>query len=177
MRLAIRHRLGLLPFDSLARETCVCKARTAQLFAKDPDHLLACSRHRRTFITMRHNNLVQVVLDLARLVGFHAIREPNDHIRPPEIAALPPHSEKFNHHADILLLKHDLKLYIDVTVVRPTTVTNLRSNPRVENTPLAATIPVAKAKHLKYDAIARANEYTMIPFVVESYGGFGKEAV
>jgi hypothetical protein len=116
-------------------------------------------------------------MDLAHLVGFHAVREPNAHVRPPEIAALPANSEKYNQHADLLLLKHDLKLYIDVTVVRPSSTTVLKNHPRIENTPLFATIHTAKTKHTKYDAIARVNDYTMIPFVLESYGGFGKEAV
>jgi hypothetical protein len=177
MRLAIRHRLGLLPFDSLARQSCVCKARTVQRFADDPDHFHSCSRHRRNCVTVRHNNLCSVLMDLAHLVGFHAVREPNAHVRPPEIAALPANSEKYNQHADLLLLKHDLKLYIDVTVVRPSSTTVLKNHPRIENTPLVATIHTAKTKHTKYDAIARVNDYTMIPFVLESYGGFGKEAV
>jgi len=32
------------------------------------------------------------------------------------------------------------------------------------------------AKHRKYDAIAAANHYKMLPFVLESYGGIGQEA-
>ena len=125
MRLAVRHRLGLLPYESLASEHCVCRPHTS--FLTDPDHFHSCEKFKRTFLTQRHNNLVQVVMDLAINAGFIAIREPNTHIRPAAVADAPADSKHYNLHADILLLKHDRKFYIDVTVARPTNESNLRS--------------------------------------------------
>ena len=55
MRLAIRKRLGLLPFDQLRDQKCTCPAQTA--FASDPDHFHSCSTG-KTHLTRRHNNLV-----------------------------------------------------------------------------------------------------------------------
>lgn len=49
MRLATRHRLGLLPFDVLRHDSCICK--TNPLFAVDPDHFHSCEKLRRTFHT------------------------------------------------------------------------------------------------------------------------------
>jgi len=129
MRLAVRHRLGLLPYESLASEQCACRRHTS--FLADPDHFHSCDKFKRTFLTQRHNNLVQVVMDLAINAGFIAIREPNTHIRPAAVADMPADSEHYNLHADILLLKHDRKFYIDVTVVRPTNESQLRARPRL----------------------------------------------
>ena len=173
LRLAVRHRLGVLPYDSLADQHCYCSFKTS--FAVDPDHFHSCAKHRRTLITQRHNNLVQVLQDLAVSVGFTAIREPNSHVRPEEIAAQATCSEEYNHHADLLLLKHGLKLYIDVTVTRPTKESTLR-NGGISTMPLFSTRAVAAKKHSKYDEIARVNEYRMVPFAVETYGGIGAEA-
>jgi hypothetical protein len=77
--------------------------------------------------------------------------------------------------ADIPLLRHDLKLYIDVTLIRPTAESLLKRS-GTRTTPLFSTKKRAKAKHKKYAAIAEVNGYRMIPFVIESYGGMGAEA-
>jgi hypothetical protein len=175
MRLAVRHRLGLLPYDSLAPVHCVCRPHTS--FLTDPDHFHSCEKFKRTFLTQRHNNLVQVVMDLAINAGFIAIREPNTHIRPTAVADAPADSKHYNLHADILLLKHDRKYYIDVTVARPTNESNLRGRPRhVSSIPLASTRPAAQSKRSKYADITAVNGYTFVPFVMETYGGIGHEA-
>ena len=175
MRLAVRHRLGLLPYDSLASVHCVCRPHTS--FLTDPDHFHSCEKFKRTFLTQRHNNLVQVVMDLAINAGFIAIREPNTHIRPATVADAPADSKHYNLHADILLLKHDRKYYIDVTVARPTNESNLRSRPRhVSSIALASTRPAAQNKRSKYADITAVNGYTFVPFVMETYGGIGHEA-
>jgi hypothetical protein len=173
VRLAVRHRLGLLPFESLARQQCTCRFHTA--FAADPDHFHSCEQFKRMAITVRHNNLVQVLQDLAVSVGFSTTREPNSHIRPPGIADKPPHSAAYNEHADLLLLRHDTKLYIDVTVVRPTSDSSLKK-PLTLTKPLHMTTIRAQRKRTHYAAICQANGYTMVPFVVETYGGLGAEA-
>jgi hypothetical protein len=174
IRLATRHRLGLLPFDSLEHEKCACRFSTR--FIDDPDHFQSCEKFRRTYHTMRHNNIVQVVQDLAISVGFMAIREPNGHIRPDEIANLPSSSDGYNIHGDLLLLKHDMKLYIDVVICRPTAAHHFKSHPRVFDTPLYSTIIATKLKHKKYDEIAKVNDYRLFAFSMETYGGLGLES-
>jgi hypothetical protein len=86
VRLAIRHRLGLLPYESLARTKCICRFNTR--FADDPDHFHSCDKFKTSVLNQRHNNIVQVLQDLAVNAGFIAIREPNSHIRPADIASL-----------------------------------------------------------------------------------------
>jgi len=173
VRLGVRKRLGLLPFECLSTVRCSCRARTP--FSSDPDHFHSCDYFKRTLLTQRHNNLVQVLMDTAINAGFTAIREPNSHIRPEGIAEQDPLSDRYNLHADLLLLRHDLKLYIDVTVTRPTCLSQC-SRPYVRNIPLSSTRTPAANKRSKYTDISKANGYTLIPFVVESYGGLGPDA-
>ena len=175
MRLATRHRLGLLPFDVLRNDKCVC--RNTPRFEIDPDHFHSCEKLRRTFHTQRHNNIVQVLQDLAISVGFIAIREPNSHVRPAVIAGKSASSEDYNIHADLLLLKHDLKLYIDVVITRPTQATHLKFHCRVQDTPLHSTIEPSKEKHKKYSSIAEVNQYQLFAFCMESYGGISNESM
>ena len=167
MRIAIRKRLGLLPFDSLSKQFCFCRRTTA--FDTDPDHFHSCDKTKRTCLTQRHNNLVQVLIDLAHTAGFTCIKEPNSHIRPDGIAQQSPLSIAYNQHADILMLRHDQKLYIDVTVTRPTNESNVRSGhtqfrplraarvPSHTSTPSTETSPAPMAiscSHLHWRATA-----------------------
>jgi hypothetical protein len=173
-RLAVRHRLGLLPFDSLAHRRCIAATcSTSTTFATDPDHMHSCALHRRTLCTQRHNNLMQTLMDLARSVGFYASREPNHHRRPAGIGG--PGTDKWNDHADILLVKHNRRLYIDVCVTRPTNASNLQKSAIICQ-PLFSTRSRSSNKHGKYDAIAAENGYEMFPFILETYGGIGQEA-
>jgi hypothetical protein len=174
-RLAVRHRLGLVPFDCLLDEKCrVCQAGSS--FAEDPDHFHACVKHRRTLVTARHSDLMAAVMSLARSVGFYASREPNDHARPAELEFRKTTAsiEEYNAHADILLLKHNLKIYVDVSVVRTTAPSNIATGRT--DVPLAAASYRARDKHRKYDRICEVNGYTNIPFVLESNGGLSREA-
>jgi len=141
MRLAVCHRLGLPPSPSLPKRGCVCGA----LFSADPDHFHSCVYTRSSSLTQRHDHLVATLAGLARSCGFHVTHEPNHHLRPPQPTAaqsdgaaaaaaldlsddLPAH---YNRHGDLLLLKNALKLYIDVSVARPTNASSLSSQPAV----------------------------------------------
>lgn len=86
---------------------------------------------------------------------------------------LPPH---YDRHGDLLLLRHASKLYIDLSVTRPTNASTLQSQPRVTQQPLVSTHARAAAKKRKYHAIAEVNQYELLPFVLETYGGFGADA-
>ena len=175
-RLAIRHRLGLVPFDCLQDEQCrVCVSNSS--FAQDPDHLHSCVKHRRTFVTARHGDLMSAVMSLARSVGFYASREPNDHARPDELELRKGSVsiDEYNSHADILLLKHHLKLYVDVSVVRSTTPSKIAKG--CTDVPLAAASYRARDKHRKYDRICEVNGYKLMPFVLETNGGLSREAL
>jgi len=166
------------------------------LFASDPDHYHSCVKLRSSSLTLRHNSIVSTLAQLATEAGWHVTVEPNDHLRPvaaPAAAAAStvdataaaervscsdePESDHWNRHGDLLLLRHGVKLYIDVSCTRPTNSSSLASQPAVTHTPLVSTVIRAQQKMRKYTPIAEANGYTLLPFVVETYGGMGKEAL
>jgi hypothetical protein len=83
--------------------------------------------------------------------------------------------DEYNSHADILLLKHELKLYVDVSVVRSTAPSKIAKGRT--DVPLAAASYRARDKHRKYDRICEVNGYANMPFVLESNGALSREAV
>jgi hypothetical protein len=131
----------------------------------------SCAKHKNTLGTARHGDLISALMTLARSVGFFASREPNDHAQPEGLNLT---DEQYNDHADILLLKHDQRLYVDVAVTRPTAASNLTAG-HSANYPLQAAARRARMKHRKYDAICKLNGYTMVPFIVESTGAIAIE--
>jgi hypothetical protein len=175
MRLAVRHRLGLLPFDSLVSASCTAAGCTSSpSFLSDPDHFHSCKQQQRISVLQRHNNIVQVLMDLGVRAGYTAIREPNDHIRPQ--ARGTKDARGWNEHADILLLKNDERLYIDVCITRPTAASFLVL-PQSRQFVLHAAATRAVIKHRKYDELARVNSYQLFAFCMESYGGLVPEGV
>ena len=172
MRLSVRKRLGVLPFDSLSAHRCFCRFSTS--FSSDPDHFHSCDKTKRKMLTQRHNNVVQVLADVATLAGFTTIREPNLHVRPTHVANQNANMPQYNTHADLLLLRHDLKLYVDVTIPRPTKDSSVKAG-AARFTPLKAAAQAEYTKHAKYRDIAQANGYDMFAFALESYGGMGPD--
>ena len=78
-RLAIRHRLGQLPFDDLRDELCIgCARRNAETpsLLDDPDHAHSCSLQQGVSVKQRHDSVKQVLAELARSCGFHVEVEP-----------------------------------------------------------------------------------------------------
>lgn len=128
VRLATRHRLGLLPSTTLVGARCACQAQSS--FDTDPDHFHSCTRYRALTVTQRHHQLIHTLAELGRSVGFHCIVEPNLHVRPekPVGSITVDEEDHYNQHADLLLMKGDQKLYVDVCVTRPTHASNLTNS-------------------------------------------------
>jgi len=79
-RLAVRHRLGMLPYDDLREEYCLACHRcdsSIPLFLTDPDHLHACTKQTGAWTTLQHHRLVATLATLARSVGFAVKCEPS----------------------------------------------------------------------------------------------------
>ena len=185
---AVRHRLGLSAADSLATQTYVC----GTLFATDPDHYHSCVALRSNSLTKRHDAIVMTLDGLAREAGWSVTVEPNAHLRPVAAAtgstatvsaaaldcpALSCSDDHWNRHGDLLLVRHGKKLYIDVSCTRPTNASSLQYHSAVTHSPLVSTIVRGEQKKRKYAAIAAANDYELLPFVCETYGGMGDDAI
>jgi hypothetical protein len=146
---------------------------------------------------------METLANLARKVGFTVYLEPRFHIRPEaqnsdtdradalraaEAAEQADHQvcmvddipspvpfAHWDRRADILMLKGAAAFYVDVSITRPTCNSTLQEVPPVQDKQLLSTCSVGAMKHKKYDAIADLNRLKMVPFVMESYGGIGKE--
>ena len=192
MCLAIRSRLGMLPALSLRTESCIsCHARNTvhePRFEDDPEHFQACLGRAPpgASCTARHHRIAGEVAHAARQAGYSVVREPpfdsvvatTTSIDP--MTGLELDQERIFHdteRGDLLLIRGDERLLIDVTIVRPTARTHLR-NPRLKVTEcgLACAAAAERAKHAKYDALCKQRRWKMIPFAMESHGAVGESA-
>ena len=186
-RLAVRHRLGQLPYDDLRDEFCIGCARrniTTPSLLDDPDHAHSCALQQGVSVRRRHDAIKQVLAELARSCGYHVEVEP--HFPSTIVTRLDPTTGRptqtvshTNERGDLLLLKNNVRLLIDVTVVRPTTLTHRQRGTSTAGThmqPLAAARNAEYRKHRTYDAECARHGWKMIPFVLESYGAKGREA-
>ena len=175
-RLATRHRLGLLPFDSLkGRTKChrsCASAPSSSHFNSDPAHLHSCFFNRGSPLNQRHNDLAATLGKLAQLAGFVVVREPMHHLRGE--SQVTPGSEKWNEHSDLLFLKEDRRLYVEVSVARPTGNMFTR-NATATWKPLVAAQHRTVEKRKKYAELAARNDYELLVFAGETYGGLSHE--
>jgi len=130
-------------------------------------------------VTLRHHRIVETLAELARSVGYVVTREPHfalaAHTEKNEITGELSHTVSPNHkRGDLLIIRHNSRLLVDVTVARPTGQTEMR---RQDSSASHATTSAAeKRKHRKYDASCAREGLQMVPFALESYGSKGKEA-
>jgi hypothetical protein len=181
--LAARHRLGMLPYDELRDELCVgCTARDNESSAllADPDHAHSCIAQKGASRQRRHDALKLALAGLARSCGYHVEVEPIFPLLPhnPDTGQLERTAEPDGRRGDLLLVRNNTRQLIDVTVVRPTAPTQLRSSSvaGAHLQPLAAASDAERLKHRKYDAECARHGWKMVPFVLETYGAKGTEA-
>lgn len=184
-KLAVRHRLGMLPYDKLLHQQCTtCAARnkhTADL-KSDPDHMHSCITQTGASVYKRHNAVVSALSSLARSCGYSTQHEP---LFPDKIIeslnTTTNQTEqlyvKADRRGDLLMIRHDQQLLIDVTIKRPTRMTSLNNQSlAVHCTPLITATRAEQRKHEKYDAHCAVMKWKMTPFAMESYGAKGREA-
>ena len=150
--LAVRHRLGLPCSDGLPAK-CACDAG----LASDLSHFHSCRLQKRTAITARHDFVVRTLAKLFRQVGAVVHVEPRIY-----------GSERLRPDLDITF--PDQSLMVDVAITHPASPSRTSANP------LAAAGIAEQAKIAKYQELASRRASTFLPFVLESYGAFGKHA-
>jgi len=152
--LAVRLRLGLPPQDDLPLQ-CKC----GDSLAVDPNHFLSCKLFRRTIVTTRHDLIVRSLAAFIRTAGGAVYVEPKFYgsARPVAQIHFPSHTSTF-----------------DVSVTHPAAQTFVLQASR---SPLAAAKLREAIKKSKYGVQALEEKVTFTPFVLETYGGLGKEAV
>jgi hypothetical protein len=114
---------------------------------------------------------------LARSCGFHVEVEPRfpATVETRFDAATGAHVQSVSKplaHGDLLLVRGNSRQLIDVTVVRPTTLTLLRGPARTgaHLQPLVAAAAAEKRKHDSYDAECTKHGWKLVPFALESLG-------
>jgi len=185
-RLAIRHRLGQLPFDDLRGELCVgCARRNTETpsLLDDPDHSHSCNLQRGVSVKQRHDEIKQVLAELARSCGYRVEVEPRfpltvDVSYDPTTGQQVHRFDTPGEHGDLLLVRGSTRELIDVTVARPTTLTLLRGSASsgAHLQPLVAATLAEKRKHAYYDAECAKHGWKLVPFALESLGAKGSEA-
>ena len=183
--LAARHRLGLLPYDDARGTACVaCASRNTDTptLLVDPDHMHSCLLQQGVSVTRRHDALKQVLAELARTCGYHVEVEP--HFPATVTHSAHPHTgqptravHQSNARGDLLLVRHNTRVLLDVTVVRPTQLSHLQragdDGPHMQ--PLYSAALAEQGKHQSYDAECARHGYKMVPVALETYGAMGKE--
>ena len=163
----VRMRLQLPPNDThrLVCNVLQCSTRLPTL-QDQVHHHQVCQKTKSREATMRHNNVLNTVLRLARDAGFATAKE--EPVRDE-------HGRKIRPDAIITssITTHQV-LYLDVSVVHPA-ATSYNNQAASIHKPLCAAAAREKSKHESYDMVARTDHALFVPLVLESYGAFGRE--
>ena len=124
-----------------------------------------------------------VLAELARSCGYHVEIEPRfpstiETRLDPATGELTQSAHQALPHGDLLLVRHNERQLIDVTVARPTQLTLQRgpASGGAHLRPLVAASQAEKRKHRSYDAECAKHGWKLVPFVLESLGAKGGEA-
>ena len=153
--LTFRLRLGLPPQDDLPL-FCECHA---PLDENDINHFFRCKLYRRTFITGRHDIIVHLLATFIRSAGGAVFIEPKhlSNKRPDSQVRWPGDTD-----------------LVDASITDPTCPSYVQS---ASSFPLAAAGYRERSKRTKYLPVATEERAGFVPFVMETFGGFGKDAL
>ena len=149
---ACKLRLNL-PISNLA--TCYC----GQSLEHDPWHIL--SHKGGGEAGRRHDEIVDRLVDAVQRAGGQAWSEPRQDFW------------QDRRRTDIYAVLGPKAYHIDVRVTHPTSVSYITV---ACQGPLRAAEAAAQEKRRRYAAMAHAEGATFVPFVIETFGGFGKDA-
>jgi len=150
--MAVRIRLGLPPQDNLPKK-CTC----GKFLAEDAHHFLGCSQRLKTTMTLRHDKILYLLARLARMGNVATqVEVPLEDMKRPDA----------NFHL------HTRTLSTDVSIIHPSAPTYFTAAAR----PLGAAETREKSKLKEYEEKARQEGMAFQPFVMETYGAFGKQA-
>ena len=154
--LAIRLRCGLPPSSSPLPSVCpLCRAAMAD----DAYHFFSCPKLKRRSVNRRHDSLQNGIARFARanqcLVS----------ITPKQADSKVP---------DLRIVFADGAVQVDVSGTHPLAPS---IEPRVRGAPGAAAAARERSKEQKYGAEAKRVGDGFLPFVLESFGGFGQSAL
>ena len=151
--MAARLRLGLPPQDDLPR-LCSCQS----VLQQDPLHFFSCEKLRQSAMTVRHDIIVRILSRYVQRAGGSCYVEPKFYSgKRPDVHIYFPSS----------------RTMVDVSVTHP----GAKSYVRRAHVPLSAAHSRETAKISKYRKVAEAESALFVPFVLETFGGFGTQAL
>ncbi|MDR5730279.1 MAG: reverse transcriptase domain-containing protein [Terriglobia bacterium] len=165
-QLKVRHTLGLRPAEILPMRCRFCAHANGDL-QTNPWHPLSCPRIAGTKGTGRHNEVVQVLAGwITKLGGYVRIEQPL------RLTTVQGEQEII---PDIDAQLGGSRYLIDVSIADPTCPSHVNKGAKE---PLAVAAEVERKKHDIYRDLANQirPKPVVVPFVIESYGGFGVEA-
>ena len=152
----MRLRLGLKP-QGAPNTPCVCGEVN---LAADPTHPLHCKK-RRDLVTLRHDTAKQLLAELSRTLGADAQIEPVGMF------------DSSQRRPDLNLIFGTRRVLVDVSVCHPLAPTY----GAVAQHPLGTAIRAEQRKRVRYEHLARAADFTFVPFILETTGGWGPAAL
>ena len=127
---------------------------------KDPWHDLSCVHRRKNELNVRHDLVVKCIKYYAEIAGACSRLEPNGL------------SEDGRKRPDLELFLGHIHQLIDVTIVHPT----CRSYLKKAQEPLVIAEMAATNKLSKYSNMSIQLQAKIVPFAIESFGGFSQSA-
>jgi hypothetical protein len=157
----VRLRLGLPPIDNMPSHCGSGGGRCGFPLAQDPWHFLSCARLASTMLDLRHNHVCQILAIWCRRVNACVTLEPTSL------------DNRNQNRPDLHVIMGHRLFLVDVSIVHPTATSNVVQAARS----LSAAKKREKVKLRQYSEMARQQSATFVPFVIESFGGFGPRAV
>ena len=128
----------------------------------DPWH---CLTHVNSATVSRHNSIVDVIADYVRRAGGQVWVEPR---HDPDAE-----DRSDRRRPDLFVVLGPAAFYVDAAVVHPTSTSYLRAAAQRR---LGAARIAEQRKERRHSATSAAGGATFVPFVLETYGGFGEQA-
>eukprot|EP00005_Dracoamoeba_jomungandri_P008786 CAMPEP_0174275236 /NCGR_PEP_ID=MMETSP0439-20130205/59713_1 /TAXON_ID=0 /ORGANISM="Stereomyxa ramosa, Strain Chinc5" /LENGTH=1043 /DNA_ID=CAMNT_0015367321 /DNA_START=1318 /DNA_END=4450 /DNA_ORIENTATION=- len=148
-----------LPTLQLPSNECLCGTDISPTSAFD--HFMVCPQTRRKEVTDRHDSIKYTLALLAGQAGMQA------HIEPTTF-------NNSHEHPDLRIIAGTQVIYLDVSIVHPTAQSYLKYGAEKDGYACANR---EKEKDRMYKERIEAQGDTFFPFVLESYGRFGSQAL
>ena len=162
-RIAARLNLGLLPIGGTGALPSTCPlCERPNILRKDAWHFMTCKKLGKGEVNVRHDEVETALYRSALMMGLQATRQPT---------GLDPKSDL---RPDLMLILPGRRILTDVAICHPLAPGRRESGQSSKTLGTARVIEYNKRR--KYTEIKVQHDLELLPFVVETCGGVGREA-
>jgi hypothetical protein len=162
-RIAARLNLGLLPIGGTGALPSTCPlCDKPNILRTDAWHFMTCKKLGKGEVNVRHDEVETALYRSALMMGLQAIRQPT---------GLDPKSDL---RPDLMLILPGRRILTDVAICHP--LAPGRREKGTSHRTLGTARVIEENKRKKYTKIKVQHEMELLPFVVETCGGVGREA-